>query len=53
MLGLPIDAWLLLLFAVGLGLALELAFYLGHRGDGRGRDTTAGPTRQTRDGGRA
>ena len=53
MLGLPIDAWLLLLFAVGLGLALELAFYLGHRGDARGRDEEAASTRQPHEGGRA
>jgi len=27
----PIDAWLLLIVAVGLGLGLEAAFYLRHR----------------------
>jgi hypothetical protein len=27
MAGLPLDAWVLLIFAVGLGLALELAAY--------------------------
>jgi hypothetical protein len=36
-LGMPLDAWLLLLFAVGFGLALEIAFYLARRHD-RGRD---------------
>ena len=30
-LGLPFDAWLLLILAVGLGLTLELAFYRAHR----------------------
>lgn len=29
--GLPIGAWVLLLFAVGLGLSLELAAYLRAR----------------------
>lgn len=32
-LGLPIDAWLLLVVAVGLGLALELAFHRARRHD--------------------
>lgn len=27
----PIDAWLLLLVAVGLGLGLEIVFYRRHR----------------------
>jgi hypothetical protein len=31
----PIDAWLLLLVAVGLGLGLEVAFYLRRRNDRR------------------
>jgi len=30
-LGLPISAWALLFLAVGLGLGIELAFYLRHR----------------------
>jgi hypothetical protein len=29
--GLPVDAWLLLIVAVGLGLTLELAFYRTQR----------------------
>ncbi|MFQ5743493.1 MAG: hypothetical protein ACE5HV_07880 [Acidobacteriota bacterium] len=29
--GLPWSAWLLLLVAVGLGLAVELIFYFNHR----------------------
>jgi hypothetical protein len=29
--GLPIGSWLLILIAVGLGLAIELVFYLRHR----------------------
>ena len=29
--GMPVDAWLLLIVAVGLGLALELAFYRAQR----------------------
>ena len=29
--GLPWTSWILLLLAVGLGLALELAFYFRHR----------------------
>ncbi len=29
----PIDAWLLLFVAVGLGLGLELAFYRARRAD--------------------
>lgn len=33
--GLPFDAWLLLVVAVGLGLTLELAFYRAQR---RGRE---------------
>jgi hypothetical protein len=32
-LGLPWTSWLLLILAVGLGLALSLTFYLIHRGD--------------------
>ena len=36
-LSLPIDAWLLLLVAVGFGLALEVAFYRARRGDWRTR----------------
>jgi hypothetical protein len=35
-LGMPVDAWLLLLLAVGAGLTLELVFYLGRRGRGGG-----------------
>ena len=31
----PLDAWLLLVVAVGLGLGLELAFYRGRRRDRR------------------
>jgi hypothetical protein len=30
-LGLPWTSWLLLILAVGLGLALSLTFYLAHR----------------------
>lgn len=33
--GLPLDAWILLVTAVGLGLTLELAFYRARR---RGRE---------------
>lgn len=32
-LGLPIDAWTLLVFAVGLGLAMEIAFIRARRRD--------------------
>jgi hypothetical protein len=32
-LGMPLDAWVLLFCAVGLGLTLELRFYLGRRRD--------------------
>ena len=35
MLGLPLDAWLLLLVAVGLGLSVQLRFYLARRRDRR------------------
>lgn len=45
MLGMPIDAWVLLFFAVGLGLTLELAFYLA-----RLRRRRAGDTDVTRTG---
>ena len=31
--GLPWTSWLLILAAVGLGLALVLAFYIAHRDD--------------------
>ena len=31
--GLPLDAWLLLIVAVGLGLGLELLFYQARRRD--------------------
>jgi hypothetical protein len=44
--GLHWTAWLLLLAAVGLGLAVELRFYFGHRRNGSG-----GPSRSTEDGG--
>lgn len=36
----PIDAWLLLLGAVGLGLGLEVAFYRGQRARRGGTATT-------------
>ncbi len=36
--GLPISAWLLLIAAVGIGLALEIRFYLLHRPRGRSGD---------------
>jgi hypothetical protein len=29
--GMPLDAWLLLLVAIGLGLTLEVMFFLGRR----------------------
>ncbi len=32
-LGLPIDAWVLLIVSVGLGLGLEIVFYRARRGD--------------------
>lgn len=35
LLGLPLDAWVLLLVAVGLGLGLELAFLRARRGERR------------------
>lgn len=38
MLGLPLDAWLLLALAIGLGLGLELAFLRGRRRDARRDD---------------
>lgn len=38
LLGLPADAWLLLIVAVGLGLGLELAFMRARR-----RDATVEP----------
>jgi hypothetical protein len=31
--GLPIDAWVLLIVSVGLGLGLEIVFYRARRGD--------------------
>ena len=31
LLGMPLDAWMLLVVSVGLGLALELAFYRARR----------------------
>ena len=31
MLGLPLSAWLLLVASAGIGLGLELVFYLRHR----------------------
>ena len=34
-LSLPIDSWLLLFVAVGLGLAMEVAFYRAQRARGR------------------
>ena len=40
----PLDAWVLLFFAVGLGLALEVAFYSARRRggpSGDGADTGA------------
>lgn len=37
--GMPSDAWLLLIVAIGLGLGLEIAFYRARRHD-RGSDTT-------------
>lgn len=37
-LSLPIDAWVLLLVAVGLGLSLEIAFYRARRA-ARSRDS--------------
>jgi len=36
--GLPVDAWLLLVAAVGLGLTLELAFYRARRRERAGED---------------
>jgi len=36
-LGLPLDAWILLVLAVGLGLGLEVAFLLARRRDREGR----------------
>jgi hypothetical protein len=33
-LGLPIDAWVLLVLAVGLGVGLEIAFIRARRHDG-------------------
>ena len=38
-LGLPADAWILLIVAIGFGLGLEIAFYRARRRD-RGSDTT-------------
>ena len=34
-LGLPIDAWVLLIVSVGLGLGLEIVFYRARRGDAK------------------
>ena len=31
MFGMPFDAWVLLFFGVGLGLTLEVTFYLARR----------------------
>lgn len=44
LLGLPLDAWILLVFAVGLGLGLELAFILARRRDGAGGETAGSAT---------
>jgi hypothetical protein len=41
-LGLPWSSWLLLILAVGLGLALSLTFYLIHRGDPSATDQDDG-----------
>lgn len=38
----PLDAWLLLVAAVGLGLCLELAFYRARLRDRRDSGTGAG-----------
>lgn len=35
LLGLPLDAWVLLVAAVGLGLGLELVFLIARRREGR------------------
>jgi hypothetical protein len=36
--GLPLATWLLMLVAVGAGLAIELTFFRAHRRDRRGDD---------------
>jgi len=38
----PLDAWLLLFAAVGLGLTLEVAFYRARRRDRRARRSGSG-----------
>lgn len=48
--GLPIESWLLIVAAVGIGLAVEIAFFRAHRraerrrgvGDPRSRDDVTG-----------
>lgn len=41
-LGLPMDAWILLALAIGLGLGLEVAFYRARRRDAAARPGVSG-----------
>jgi hypothetical protein len=47
MLGLPLDAWVLLFFSVGLGLSVELLFIRTRR-RGQGRPPTDPTDREAR-----
>ena len=42
-LGMPLDAWILLVVSVGLGLGLEVAFLRAQKRHSSARDDRAGP----------